>query len=451
MRRALAPLSPGTARRSRPRPRRVADQRGALFISVLTSGVQTSPSARNVERPADGALDLERRGSRRTESRGRSRTRVVVDEVVAVGAHLGRDRQRPVEQGQAGGAADAIVVVAEQDRVGGAARQALVGGVDAREQRHAAGLLERQQAGALDRPRRSPRGTMIVATSNGARRSMPAEDRLRCRVAAERAGRQQQRARAERERAAARDARAGTPPCRDSDAAAEVRGQRRIAAGIVGRIVAAETDGDRTARRRRATPGRDRLRSRARRWGWGRRSRSRPGSRARPANATPIRRRAAAGRGAPPPCGASGGPRRPVGSTNRRTAAEVADRAAAAGSPQPMVTSGAISLSFASERTAAAEQRRGLGAAVGRRGQHQQLRVAQQRAPLEQGELVGSAADRGAHRPQAPGQARHARARRPRSPASAPWSGGPGPRARGSGPRRPAAQRPRRAAPPLRQ
>ena len=52
--------------------------------------------------------------------------------------------------------------------------------------------------------------------------------------------------------------------------------------------------------------------------------------------------------------GASDGPRRPVGNTNSRTAAEVADSAAAAGSPQPMVTSGAMSLSVASDRTAAA-------------------------------------------------------------------------------------------------
>src|SRR6266498_2663480 len=52
--------------------------------------------------------------------------------------------------------------------------------------------------------------------------------------------------------------------------------------------------------------------------------------------------------------GANDGPRRPVGNTNRRTAAEVADSAAAAGSPQPIVTSGAISLSLASDRTAAA-------------------------------------------------------------------------------------------------
>src|SRR4029079_2753695 len=38
--------------------------------------------------------------------------------------------------------------------------------------------------------------------------------------------------------------------------------------------------------------------------------------------------------------GASDGPRRPVGNTKRRTAADVADKAAAAGSTQPIRTSG---------------------------------------------------------------------------------------------------------------
>ena len=96
------------------------------------------------------------------------------------------------------------MIVAEQDRVGGAARQAFVGGVDAREQRDAAGLLEREQARALDH--------VGVAARHDDRRDVEGrepldagEDRVRAAVALQRARRQQQRPRAERQRAAPRD------------------------------------------------------------------------------------------------------------------------------------------------------------------------------------------------------------------------------------------------------
>ena len=51
-------------------------------------------------------------------------------------------------------------------------------------------------------------------------------------------------------------------------------------------------------------------------------------------------------------CGASAGPMRPLGRTNSRIAAEVADSATADVSPQPIVTSGVISPSADSDLTA---------------------------------------------------------------------------------------------------
>ncbi len=82
---------------------------------------------------------------------------------------------------------------------------------------------------------------------------------------------------------------------------------------------------------------------------------------------------------------------RPVGSTKSRMAAEVAESAAAAVSPQPMVTSGAISASAASDAHGAGEERRGLGAGGDAgAGQHEEVRVAQRRRALVERQLHAS-------------------------------------------------------------
>ena len=83
-----------------------------------------------------------------------SRGRVVVDQVVVVGADVRRDRERAVEQRQPGRASDAVVIVAEQDGVGGAARQPFVAGLGSGEERDPSGLAQRQQPRAFDHVRR---------------------------------------------------------------------------------------------------------------------------------------------------------------------------------------------------------------------------------------------------------------------------------------------------------
>ena len=137
-------------------------------------------------------------------------------------------------------------------------------------------------------------------------------------------------------------------------------------AGSFRRIIAAEAHRDPPARLTRGTPAPGSPSVARAALGWGRRWRWRRDNPAPPANARPIRRRAGAAPAAPLPAAASDGPSRPVGNTNRRTAAEVADSAAEAGSPQPIVTSGVINLSLAQRTDRRGEQRGGFGAAVGR-------------------------------------------------------------------------------------
>ena len=149
--------------------------------------------------------------------------------------------------------------------------------------------------------------------------------------------------------------------------------------------------------------------------------------------------------------GASDGPRRPVGQHEkphgRRSRGQRGGRRLAPADGDL----GRDELVGRQRPYGRSEQRGRLGTAVRRRGEHQQLRVAEQPTPFEQRELVRACADGGADGSQPARQSGDASSRRRRSPASEPSCGGPSPRARGSARRRPAAKRRRPEGRPHRQ
>ena len=277
-----------------------ADQRGALVISVLTNGVQTSPSARKVERPPHGAFDLERRRRRRKGSRDRCAT---------------PRRSRPGSRGSRPrrGRSAASRRAAPTRRRGRCGRD-----------RRRAGWRRRRRGRAVRRSRRrpgysatrpgclsassrarstisgSPRGTMMVATSKGARRSIPARiasaPPSRCSGPVVSSNVRGPSA-SEQRRAIAR--RHSALPA--SAAALKLAGSAGSLAGSFGGSSTAEANGDhRLVGRARRQPGIAFRRARGAGAG-GDDGVARRDSRARPANATPIHRPAAAGRAAPPP------------------------------------------------------------------------------------------------------------------------------------------------------
>ena len=254
----------------------------------------------------------------------------------------------------------------------------------------------------------SPRGTMMVATSKGARRSIPARmasaPPSRCSGPVVSSNVRGPSA-SEQRRAIAR--RHSALP--DSAAALKCAGSAGSRRGIVGRVVAAEANGDhRLVRRARRQPGI--ALGGAGGAGAGRDDRvARRGSRARPANATPIRHPAEAGRAARPPAGASDGPEA-AGRQHEQPDRGGGRRQRGRGRLTPSDGDlGGDELVVGERAHGGGEQRGRLGAAFGRRGQHQELRVAQLRAPLEQRQLVGAGADGGGHRSQPAREARDPR------------------------------------------